>query len=169
MVESTAEVRICYLKKGSISFHTLDELGAVVFDVGQYSFRAGFAGEDCPKTEVPCTVGLIDDGNARMDIDAMPDQNGNSLSAPSTRRYIFGTTGIKSPQANMELISFLKDGMGRFYAIFIRFFYNFYLIVEDWDLFEKMTDYIYQKHLNLDPTLHPVLFSEASVCTCFFI
>ncbi len=36
-------------------------------------------------------------------------------------------------------------------------------LVEDWDLFEKMTDYIYKKQLNLDSTLQPVLFSEASV------
>lgn len=26
-----------------------DEVGALVFDVGSYSFRAGYAGEDCPK------------------------------------------------------------------------------------------------------------------------
>lgn len=27
----------------------LDEVGALVFDIGSYSFRAGFAGEDTPK------------------------------------------------------------------------------------------------------------------------
>ena len=31
-----------------VNFST-DEVGAVVFDVGSYSFRAGFAGEDMPK------------------------------------------------------------------------------------------------------------------------
>ena len=144
---------------------SLDELGALVFDVGQFSFRAGFAGEDCPKTEVPCTVGYIDDASNKMDVDASPDQNGNSLSSSSSRRYIFDTTSIKSPQTNMELTSFLKDGMGITFAFCVCLFIficNF--AVEDWDLFEKMTDYIYKKHLNLDSTLHPVLFSEASVC-----
>ena len=28
---------------------TSDEVGALVFDVGSYSFRAGYAGEDTPK------------------------------------------------------------------------------------------------------------------------
>ena len=27
----------------------LDEVGAVVFDIGSYSIRAGYAGEDSPK------------------------------------------------------------------------------------------------------------------------
>lgn len=90
----------------------LDELGALVFDVGHHSFRAGFAGEDCPKTEVPSTIGFIDDidPSSRMDIDAA-DQNINGL---SSRRYIFDTTAIKSPQSNMDLTSYLKDGMGIF-------------------------------------------------------
>lgn len=26
-----------------------DEVGALVFDMGSYSVRAGYAGEDCPK------------------------------------------------------------------------------------------------------------------------
>lgn len=26
-----------------------DEVGALVFDIGSYSVRAGYAGEDCPK------------------------------------------------------------------------------------------------------------------------
>ena len=35
-------------KQGFILFFT-DEVGALVFDIGSYSFRAGFAGEDTPK------------------------------------------------------------------------------------------------------------------------
>ena len=27
----------------------LDEVGAIVFDIGAHSVRAGYAGEDCPK------------------------------------------------------------------------------------------------------------------------
>jgi len=32
----------------TFSFCT-DEVGALVFDMGSYSVRAGYAGEDCPK------------------------------------------------------------------------------------------------------------------------
>ena len=38
-----------------------------------------------------------------------------------------------------------------------------YVVVEDWDLFEKVVDYTYTKHLRSVPSEHPVLMSEASV------
>ena len=57
-------------------------------------------------------------------------------------------------------------------AIATKFHYFFslklthgYLIfsVEKWDIFEKVMDYTYNKHIKSDPTLHPVLMSEAAV------
>ncbi|CAM5179134.1 unnamed protein product [Eretmochelys imbricata] len=36
-----------------------DEVGALVFDIGSFSVRAGYAGEDCPKADFPTTVGLL--------------------------------------------------------------------------------------------------------------
>ena len=35
--------------------------------------------------------------------------------------------------------------------------------VEDWDLFEKMMDHLYEKHVKSESELHPVLFSEVPV------
>ena len=35
-----------------------DEVGALVFDPGHFSMRVGYAGEDCPKSEVPSVVGV---------------------------------------------------------------------------------------------------------------
>ena len=34
-----------------------DEVGALVFDPGHFSLRVGYAGEDCPKSEIPSHVG----------------------------------------------------------------------------------------------------------------
>ena len=34
-----------------------DEVGALVFDPGHFSLRVGYAGEDCPKAEIPAHVG----------------------------------------------------------------------------------------------------------------
>lgn len=34
-----------------LSPHT-DEVGALVFDIGSFSVRAGYAGEDCPKVSL---------------------------------------------------------------------------------------------------------------------
>lgn len=113
-------------------------MGALVFDYGHSSFRAGFAGEDCPKTDIPSLVGYVEDV-VEPQLDRQLDKNGDI-----NKRYIYDTIPLKTPIPKMDLTSFLKDGM-----------------VEDWNLFEKMLNYIYSKHLNLDPTLHPVLFSEA--------
>lgn len=33
-----------------------DEVGALVFDPGHFSLRVGYAGEDCPKAEIPSIV-----------------------------------------------------------------------------------------------------------------
>ena len=35
-----------------------DEVGALVFDPGHFSMRVGYAGEDCPKSEIPSVVGV---------------------------------------------------------------------------------------------------------------
>ena len=36
-----------------------DEVGALVFDIGTHSSRAGYAGEDTPKVGVVCFVVLV--------------------------------------------------------------------------------------------------------------
>lgn len=37
------------------------------------------------------------------------------------------------------------------------------MTVDDWDLFEKMFEYVYRHCLKEDTTLHPIMFSEVSV------
>lgn len=36
--------------------------------------------------------------------------------------------------------------------------------VEDWDSFQAILDHTYKMHFKSEPSLHPVLMSEASVC-----
>lgn len=43
----------------------------------------------------------------------------------------------------MEIQTFLKDGA-----------------VEDWDMFEDLVEYVYNKSLNAVPEYHPLLMSE---------
>ena len=38
--------QFCWSEKNSF---VSDEVGAIVFDIGAHSVRAGYAGEDCPK------------------------------------------------------------------------------------------------------------------------
>lgn len=37
-------------------------------------------------------------------------------------------------------------------------------MIEDWDTFEKVLDYSYEKCIKSEAQYHPVLFSEATVC-----
>lgn len=122
-----------------------DEVGALVFDIGHFTFRAGYAGEDSPKADIPTTVGVVEEQIPEpMDVDGNSSANNTSESC-SQKKYYIDTTSIHVARKGMEMSSFLKDGM-----------------IEDWDLFEKVLDYVYSKHIKSEPHLHPVLMSEAS-------
>lgn len=44
--------KLSYVDDDLTTFFVTDEVGALVFDIGSYSFRAGYAGEDTPKVRV---------------------------------------------------------------------------------------------------------------------
>lgn len=83
----------------------------MVFDIGHSSFRAGFAGEDCPKIDIPSTVGFIEEA---------ADKSENGSSSPS-KRYLMGPVSLRTPIPNMDLTSFLKDSMSMFLCRFLNF------------------------------------------------
>ncbi|KAG8180479.1 hypothetical protein JTE90_026641 [Oedothorax gibbosus] len=119
-----------------------DEVGALVFDFGHCTIRAGYAGEDTPKADIPTMAGMIEENIS----DAMEVNGNNATSESSTqKKYFIDTCNIQVPRKGMEMTSFLKDGM-----------------IEDWDIFEQVLDYIYSKHIKSEPHLHPVLMSECS-------
>jgi actin-like protein 6B len=130
-----------------------DEIGALVFDPGHHSFRVGYAQviffflfyfppkifeiphsfqihlqEDTPKAEIPSFVGVgptDDSNNGTTDLDTKPD---NNITTSSNFKYYVDTNYITVPRAHMEIQPYMKDGM-----------------VENWDLFEKVLDYVYAK------------------------
>lgn len=55
------------------------------------------------------------------------------------------TTYLNVPRSNVEIQTYMKDGM-----------------IENWGLFEKVLDYTYAKVIQSESQYHPVLFSEAS-------
>ncbi|XP_048460552.1 actin-like protein 6A [Rhincodon typus] len=117
-----------------------DEVGALVFDIGSYTVRAGYAGEDCPKADFPTAIGILlerDDGSAPMEIEG---DKGKS----SGTTYFIDTNSLRVPRENMEVISPLKNGM-----------------IEDWDSFQAILDHTYKNHIKSEASLHPVLMSEA--------
>ena len=128
-----------------------DEIGALVFDIGHYSLRVGYAQEDTPKAEIPAVVGVVEDANhaAAIKTDGIdaeekkPDSTNVSSSTSDTKHYI-DTNYLHVARKGMEISSYMKDGM-----------------IEDWDLFEKVLDYTYAKCIQSESEFHPVLMSEA--------
>lgn len=61
----------------------------------------------------------------------------------------------------------MKDGMSKFFKFKIIFFcikeFIFFILVEDWDTFEKVLDYLYGDCLIAESQHHSVLFTEAPV------
>ncbi|ELV13462.1 Actin-like protein 6A, partial [Tupaia chinensis] len=117
-----------------------DEVGALVFDIGSYTVRAGYAGEDCPKVDFPTAIGMVvdrEDGSTLMEIDG-------DKGKPGGPAYYIDTNALRVPRENMEAISPLKNGM-----------------VEDWDGFQAILDHTYKTHVKSEASLHPVLMSEA--------
>ncbi|KAI3368733.1 hypothetical protein L3Q82_025719, partial [Scortum barcoo] len=125
----------------SPSHISADEVGALVFDIGSYSVRAGYAGEDCPKADFPTVIGVTldrEDGSTPMETDG-------DKSKQSGTTYYIDTNQLRVPRENMEVMSPLKNGM-----------------IEDWDSFQAILDHTYKMHFKSEPSLHPVLMSEAS-------
>ncbi|XP_071954669.1 actin-like protein 6A [Antedon mediterranea] len=118
-----------------------DEVGALVFDVGSYSIRAGYAGEDSPKADFPTIVGVVDNKDEKsMEVDG---DSGQTIKESKSKKYVIDTNALHFPREGMELSHPLKDGM-----------------IEDWDIFENLLDHLYKKHVRSDPLQHPVLMSE---------
>lgn len=127
-----------------------DEIGALVFDVGHYSLRVGYAQEDSPKAEIPAVVGVVKDGSQtaslnaeHLDVDEKKSDPSNITSTTDTKYYI-DTNYLHVARKGMETVSYMKDCM-----------------IDDWDLFEKVLDYTYAKCIQSESEYHPVLMSEA--------
>ncbi|XP_064150876.1 actin-like protein 6B [Loxodonta africana] len=124
-----------------------NEVGALVFDIGSFSVRAGYAGEDCPKSfslpilppqaDFPTTVGLL----------AAEEGGGLELEGEKEKKgkiFHIDTNALHVPRDGAEVMSPLKNGM-----------------IEDWECFRAILDHTYSKHVKSEPNLHPVLMSEA--------
>uniref|UniRef100_S4RN62 Actin-like 6A n=1 Tax=Petromyzon marinus TaxID=7757 RepID=S4RN62_PETMA len=124
-----------------------DEVGALVFDLGSYSVRTGFAGEDCPKADFPTALGMMlerEDGTTPMDVDGLERVGMESGHVGARRSYHIGVNALHVAREGMEVTSPLKNGM-----------------IEDWDCFQAILDHTYKRNIKSEPDLHPVLMSEA--------
>ena len=112
-----------------------------------------------PKADFPSYVGIIEeyaDKVESMDISTNGGQNGDIIRSSegerkANKKYLLDALSVRAPKPHMQVQSFVKDGH-----------------IEDWDLFEKVLDYTFSKHLVCDPSKHPILFTEPVVSHLVF-
>uniref|UniRef100_A0AC35TZ93 Actin n=1 Tax=Rhabditophanes sp. KR3021 TaxID=114890 RepID=A0AC35TZ93_9BILA len=109
-----------------------DDVSALVFDAGSHSFRAGYAGEEIPSIDIPSFIGVRNNDEHSI----------NGLK--TTRETFIGGSEVYTPRKETEIRTYMKDGL-----------------IEDWDLFEKVLDHVYDRSLGIESRYHGVLMSEA--------
>ncbi len=69
----------------------LDDVSSVVLDIGSYQTRAGYSGEDCPRSVIPSFVGLT---SSSEDV----EMNGKQQS-----RVVVGAAELNFKRDKMEI------------------------------------------------------------------
>ncbi|KAF3771986.1 Actin-related protein 4 [Nymphaea thermarum] len=114
-----------------------DEVSAIVLDLGSYTCKAGYAGEDAPKAVFPSVVGSIehagttDSVKPEKDSDSLSDSKNGTKPADSDkskkkRSLYVGTQSLGYRRDHMEVISPFKDG-----------------VVVDWDIVDNIWEHAF--------------------------
>uniref|UniRef100_A0ACD5XJ33 Uncharacterized protein n=1 Tax=Avena sativa TaxID=4498 RepID=A0ACD5XJ33_AVESA len=132
-----------------------DEVSAIVIDVGSHSCKAGYAGDDTPKSVFPSVVGSIeqtgdtDEAKPEKEADSAPDpKNGSKpvdVDKAKTKRKYFVGQELEFRRDHMELIPPMKDGT-----------------VTDWDVLDNIWNHAFRSRLLINPEEHPMLIAEPS-------
>ncbi|CAG8495341.1 2170_t:CDS:2 [Ambispora gerdemannii] len=129
-----------------------DEVSAIVLDVGSCWTRAGYAGEDSPKTVFPTYYGYIPENRvinkSKLGASDLGGGEGSQQVEKKTEKYVMGDSEISVWREYMEIRNPLKDGL-----------------IQDWDALEHIWDYALSKRLSVNPVEHPLLVTEAAWST----
>ncbi|KAE9550108.1 hypothetical protein FO519_006683 [Halicephalobus sp. NKZ332] len=120
----------------------VEDISPIVIDPGSHSIRAGYGGQEQPFFDIPSHVGVREVIQKTTDetVDATADPN-----AKPRKEYFLDTTKVLVPRENTEIVNFMKGGL-----------------IEDWDIFEELWDYINNRCLICDTKEHPLLMSESA-------
>lgn len=133
-----------------------DEVSAIVVDIGTCNTKAGYAGEDAPKSVFPSHVGAVystgSDNTVGSGLKAVGEEGDVEMSEtkPSENKvqYFVGTNALHYRRPFMEIESPLEDGL-----------------VKNWEVLEQLWDHMFTTQLRLNPTEHPILLAESSFNT----
>jgi hypothetical protein len=90
--------------------HVLDEVAALVVDIGTSTLRAGYAGDDTPRAIIPTTYGfhhVPTDGDVAMDDAA----EGSAPPPKVSRKLYIGQNGPSLWREGMEVANPIVDGL----------------------------------------------------------
>ncbi|MQL74324.1 hypothetical protein Taro_006673 [Colocasia esculenta] len=141
---------------GRVTMYGGDEVSAIVIDLGTYTCKAGYAGEDAPKAVFPSVVGSIDqtggvdDTKFEKDTDSVSELKNDGRQfvtdeAKARRKLYVGSQALGYRRDYMEVVSPIKDG-----------------VIVDWDIVDNIWDHAFRERLLIDPKEHPMLLAEPS-------
>eukprot|EP00696_Hemimastix_kukwesjijk_P013205 gnl/Hemi2/26572_TR8927_c0_g4_i1.p1 gnl/Hemi2/26572_TR8927_c0_g4~~gnl/Hemi2/26572_TR8927_c0_g4_i1.p1 ORF type:complete len:434 (-),score=92.05 gnl/Hemi2/26572_TR8927_c0_g4_i1:68-1369(-) len=121
-----------------------DEVSAIVLDMGSYSTKGGYAGEDTPKAIFPTSVGVVYEGKDGV-VGQGPREVGDEADrdAPATRLFYVGNSSVEYRRNHMHVTSPFSKGL-----------------VTDWDVVEQLWDHAFKTRLLINPQEHPILLGE---------
>ena len=98
----------------------LDEVSALVIDIGSSSLRAGYAGDDAPKAVIPTSFGFIEEqttsnGDVQMSEAAAPEGEQPPAPKPKAKLYI-GQNGPSLWRSGMQVGNPMHDGLSACFA-----------------------------------------------------
>ncbi|KAM9999302.1 hypothetical protein ACTFIZ_002846 [Dictyostelium cf. discoideum] len=124
-----------------------DDVSAIVIDVGTFSTKGGYAGEDSPKAVFPTDIGVVYK-NENETVGTGDSEMGEKDDSEPKRTYYCGTNGITYRRPHMEIINPLSDGL-----------------IKNWDAMEQIWNHTFYERLHINPIEHPILLAEPTYNT----
>ena len=86
-------------------------------DIGHYSSKVGYAGEDSPRSEISTIIAVHDvPTNLVAELDRFESSQSTTggLQSGQERKHYIDTTKVMVPRAGQEIKTFLRDGISLF-------------------------------------------------------
>ena len=115
------------------------DLQAVVADVGSFSTRIGFAGNDTPQSNIPTAIGKIQSGSSAAS-SSSGKSSSSSRGTPSGDSWHFDLSRF---QEDMSIEHPVQDGL-----------------VQDWDAYQMLWEHAVKNYIKVDLHETPLLVAE---------
>ncbi|KAB5593410.1 Actin-related protein Arp4p [Ceratobasidium theobromae] len=120
----------------------IDEVSALVLDIGTSTTRAGYAGDDVPKAVFPTTFGYTTHYSAQEGVEPDPSDEEAGKANKEVRIHL-GDEGVSLWRDGMEVGNPLQNG-----------------IVYDWTPIPAIVNHAISRSLRCEASEHPILVTE---------